>query len=1089
MSWRKVLVKGLVLIASSCLAVGLGLYAMYTNPETVRRLLIEKLGVRFLHTTVDLESARLRLLGGIAVRELRLSRSHSLDRRDFLYVPDAVIYHDKEQVLDGKVAIRKVELIRPQLRIVRERDGTFNLQGILGSTELGERLPTLVVRQGTIIVEDRALTPGTSLLEIHDLQLTILNDPLPTLQVEGTGRSDVLGPVKLRATVGRATLAAQLRLECPAIPVGPDLLARLGRYSPRTLEHLGALKGTAAVEASIHLPQGAGPCRYEVDARLMGGECRHPLLPAPLKQVHVEAHLSDGTVGHARLRAACGEGRVEITLKDLQYPSHSARAAACDLSDLDRLVRELDLRVERLPMTAEVLARLPEDLRFLEAEYQPRGPVSVSYTYRRAGPGARPLKEWVVRPEGMTGLCDVFPYPLEGVTGTVRLDTLAIPLRNIRLDLHGMAGGRPVQVQGRIKGEKKTSEVALEIQASGLLLDHRVMAALPPRVRQVAGQFLPKKSREVGLHEAPMGHGDVVAVIQRTPGQTQIRKKFTITFHGASVYYDQFPYDVEGVEGELVVHPDQTWECHGFRGRHGRGEIRVDGHSSRVQESGVSSSPTPDPRLLTSGPGRGLTPAPPPEHVHLTIQGMGMRVDRDLEDALAPAHLPERQSLRKAVRALALSGNLEFKAEVIDHPGQPQDIDVAVEVHGCTMRPTFFDYALHHLCGKVRYARGRVHVSNLRARHGTAQLTLGAGLIQLKPGGGFLAWLRGLHGANLPADDDLLAALPEPIRKVLAGLKLTGPVGLDLAYLTLDQPGEPGNALKVWWGGGVTLREAAFKAGVQAQGVTGVFHCHGHHDGQQMHGLFGDLLLQRALVLGQPLSNLHARLEIPPEKPNVVEVRDLKADLFGGTVGGEAHLKLGQVLRYEVDLEAVQMQLDRFGKHNLGAAGQRAQLQGAARAALHLTGEGGDLLTLKGNGRLDVPQGKMGELPLLLDLVKAVGLRVPDRTAFEQAHMVFAVEGPQVRVQQLDLYGNAVSVRGQGTVDLDGNNVSLDFSATPGRFAQVLPPVLDAIPQAISQQILKIKMRGRLGQGGAVRFEKELVPGVLEPIKRAVSGQ
>jgi hypothetical protein len=618
------------------------------------------------------------------------------------------------------------------------------------------------------------------------------------------------------------------------------------------------------------------------------------------------------------------------------------------------------------------------------------------------------------------------------------------------------------------------------------------MAALPPKVRAVAGQFLPRKSREAGLREAPMGHGDVVATVRRQRGATTIDKTFTVTFHDASVWYDQFPCDLAGVGGVLVVHPDGTWECRGFQGRYGDSEVRVDGRSERIGEG----SPGSRPGLASSCPGLALAGAlvtgpgltvPPRERVRMVIQGTRLRVGPELEEALAPAHLPERRALRKAVHMLALTGTLDFKAEVIDHLGQPQDIEVGVDVRGCAMRPTFFDCSLTDVSAAVRYARGRVHISDLRARHGAAELGLRAGLVQLAPGGGFSAWLSGLRGAQVVADEELVAALPEPLRKVFEGLKVRGPLGVDVA-LTLVQPGETGGPLKVWWDGGVLLRDAALKAGVEATGVNGVFSCRGHHDGRRMHGLFGTLALREARVLDQPLSNLHARFEIPPNNPGVVQVRDLKAELFGGTVGGEAHLTLTPVLRYEVLLEALQVQLDRFGKHNLGVQGQ-AQLQGAARAAVYLSGEGGDLLTLKGNGRLDVPHGKMGELPLLLDLVKAVGLRVPDRTAFEQAHLVFAVEGPQVRVQELDLYGNAVSLRGQGTVDLDGKNVALDFSATPGRLMQPLPPALAVIPQAISEQILKIKMRGQLGKGGVVRFEKELVPSVLEPIKRAVSGQ
>jgi hypothetical protein len=42
------------------------------------------------------------------------------------------------------------------------------------------------------------------------------------------------------------------------------------------------------------------------------------------------------------------------------------------------------------------------------------------------------------------------------------------------------------------------------------------------------------------------------------------------------------------------------------------------------------------------------------------------------------------------------------------------------------------------------------------------------------------------------------------------------------------------------------------------------------------------------------------------------------------------------------------------------------------------------------------------------------------------------------------------------------------------------------IPRAISNQLFKIKMRGRIGE---TRFEKEFIPGVMEPIKRMIGTQ
>ncbi len=176
-------------------------------------------------------------------------------------------------------------------------------------------------------------------------------------------------------------------------------------------------------------------------------------------------------------------------------------------------------------------------------------------------------------------------------------------------------------------------------------------------------------------------------------------------------------------------------------------------------------------------------------------------------------------------------------------------------------------------------------------------------------------------------------------------------------------------------------------------------------------------------------------------------------------------------------IKGLGIQLEPFGRHNIGNS---SDIKGEAVGGLHLVGDGPEISDLKGHGQLDIPNGKLYRLPVILDLLKATGLRPPDRTAFEQAHASFAIDSGKLQVQELDLIGNAISLRGQGTVNLDGSHVNLDFNADWGPL-RVFPSSIVAIPQYISDQILKIKVRGKIGD---LHFDKELMPGVVDPIKK-----
>jgi hypothetical protein len=1062
MHWYKWLFRGLVVSVMALVAAGGFVLAVWTSPAAVRTLVREKLGIRFLNVAVQVGSARLRLLGGILVNDLRLARNDHLEQSDFLYIPSAILFHDKEQVLDGKVAIRKVELYSPQFRIVRQRDGRFNLSGILGPTDLNERLPTVVIRDGTFVLETGS--PGNPLLEIRRVSLTLVNDPLSLLRIEGSGHSDILGEVRFQASIPRATNAAAIDFTLPAIEIQRELLSRLSSFVPQVGQHLTGLTGRAELSGHIQLSAHEEPPRYDLRFQLQQGRLQHDRLPFALEQLHLTTHLSDGIIRAARLEAHQGATSVQAQATGVRLVRLTQEKI-----DLEGLLDQLDLRVSHLMVNDDLLRRLPTELQYLRDDFLPSGPMSLSFRYRSAAhsPTRSVCKQWLFEPEGMRGAYCDFPYPLSEVRGRITLDVSQSPSRHIRIDLTGKAGDAPVSMNGTIDGPRETSAIRLDLKGKNVLLDDRMLTALPDRAQKVARQFLPQNSRQLGLAVAPVGWADIDAVLHRQQGQTRVEKYFTIRFRSARVLYDQFPYPFEEVSGLLTLKPD-GWECRDFRGRHAGGVFRL---AARCYHQ-----PGPAPGILG------------PERIEIQLQGQNVAMNEDLERALVPLNAPQRQGLVSAYRQLQLVGRLDFSARVEDFPDQPEGLSVHLEVQNASMKPAFFAYALDRVQAEVDYHRGAVTIHRLNAWHGSIPLELKWGLVQQGRDGGFTCWLKGLKVRGLKADSDLLQAMPTGLRRACEAVRLQTPVNLAADLTVLSPPGVA-RPIEVWWEGAIGLQNATFRAGIEVCEATGQYYSHGYHDGRSLRGVVGQLHLDRASILGQPITNFDGSLRIEADKPDVIHIRQFRADLFGGTLAGKAVIDTTAAIRYSVLLDAVGVQLDVFGQHNLGTGPNKAQLHGPARASLFLTGVGEDLLTLKGEGRVDIPQGKLGQLPILLDLLKAFGLRMPDRTAFEQARLLFAIEGPRVLIRQLDLFGNAVSLHGQGAVDLDGTNLDVDFTATFGRFSQLLPPGIEVIPQAISSQLFKIKMRGALGKEGHLDFNQEWMPAMIDPLRRAVRGE
>jgi len=613
----------------------------------------------------------------------------------------------------------------------------------------------------------------------------------------------------------------------------------------------------------------------------------------------------------------------------------------------------------------------------------------------------------------------------------------------LHVRLRGLAASRPVHVKAEVRGKKPRHTVAVEVWGEKVPLDDKLLAALPEKHRPLAESF----------HLT--GEADFHVDARLIPPATTFENRYVITFHGAGLRYDGFPLPLDRVSGVLDIREDR-WDLRDFRAGRGDGTFFTSGHGLLHRDG---------------------------DRIHLEISGRDIALDDDLLAAMPP-------DLQATWKTLRPSGRIDFDATVGIPPRPPgadrtpPDIDLTVQALGCAMLPDYLRYALSDLRGRVHYARDRVDLEGLTAVHGDSRLSLDRGVIVLRPGGGFQADLTYLHADPLHLNGDFLRALREPLRKAVAELEVEGPVELH-SRVYVDAPaGFPGNEPpRLYWDGSVVCKDNAVKAGVRLEHVTGTVACRGWFNGTEVSGVAGNLDLRELSVFGQPLRDVRGEILMTEEEPNVLRLPGLMAGYCGGQVYGPLRVEFGPRPRYELNLTASQVSLEEFGRHNLGKS---SELTGQAVARLYLRGQGDDLGSLRGSGRVDVPSGKMYNLPLLLDLLKFLGLRLPDRTAFEEAHAVFDIEGSRALVRQLELYGNAISLRGKGDMALDGSAINLDFNVDWARFGQVLPPGVREIPRGLSNQLLKITMRGKAND---LHFTKQPVPLLTDPIKRIFSGE
>src|SRR5207249_4789789 len=135
--------------------------------------------------------------------------------------------------------------------------------------------------------------------------------------------------------------------------------------------------------------------------------------------------------------------------------------------------------------------------------------------------------------------------------------------------------------------------------------------------------------------------------------------------------------------------------------------------------------------------------------------------------------------------------------------------------------------------------------------------------------GGFWAELNRVQASALASDADLRRALPISISRPLQTLQLRQPVDVDARQLVVKQTPDSSRPI-VYWRGVLKLHDASFQTGVDWKDVTGDVSLEGLYNGQQLEDVIGNVVLERATVLNQPLGHVRLPLVVWKNSPDIL---------------------------------------------------------------------------------------------------------------------------------------------------------------------------------------------------------------------------
>jgi hypothetical protein len=335
----------------------------------------------------------------------------------------------------------------------------------------------------------------------------------------------------------------------------------------------------------------------------------------------------------------------------------------------------------------------------------------------------------------------------------------------------------------------------------------------------------------------------------------------------------------------------------------------------------------------------------------------------------------------------------------------------------------------------------------------------------------------------------LIVALPERLKRAILELKPIGPISLSGTF-ALEGGAQASDPLRSRWDLVVGLHGGSVDCGIKLENLYGSMRLSGGFDGQRSQ-CSGELAidsltfkeLQFTEVMG-PLwideqqalfGSWVARRQGGNAAGGRQQPRPLTAKLFGGTVYSDAWVARGPLPRYGLQATLSQAELSIFAQEVMAG---RQDLRGKLTASIDLGGVGRSLNGMAGHGNVRLRDADIYELPLMVALLKIVSIREPDRTAFSKSDIDFDVQGNHIYFKRIDFNGDAISLLGQGEMDLQ-SNVALNFHALVGR-DEIRVPILRGLMREASEQIVQIRVGGTLQNP---QMEKEAFPVVTQALQ------
>ena len=953
-------------------------------------------------------------------------------------------------ILEGRPSVDSLIVDQAELNVSADSDGQLNVQQLLEALQDPEATPLegpIKIRNSQVNFKSPAM--GDRVVSIRDVNLdhNRSDDDGEIHMLNGFLTCDVSSRLDFRARIETANNRWTAQMSSKRIELNQRLRTLLQEIFGESsiIETLGgSLAINAGVAGRLH---GGEPPIFEVIGRASDLQCLDPTLPHQIHEGSFEFQVDNKQDGIVKIQVKKGQFR-------MGYGSFNGELLVVD--PLNERKWRMVGSVQDLQLTERMVPWFDQGTQKAWEHYQPAGIVDSTFDLQYDGAEfSRKIKTTI---KNGSISWHRFPFRLSKCTGTIDLTG-----NSLAIDLSAVEAQQLVKINGQLNEPGPNWHGWLEGRCDGNI-------PINEKLLQAFDHLDPKLARSLRKFRAT-GHVNGWARMERVPGAENYRKQFDIKLQQATIRHESFDYPIYNVNGSIIVENDKSF-FQSMHGQNNNGEIECNGSWS--QSHGLQLRFLANNVLLNDELRAAL-----PENLQHTWSGLRPTGIIDLIDL--DLHTPP--DVERPIVGVTVQQTHDRE--------QPSSFMI---------NPIWFPYEMRQVTGNFRFEKQRIEIRNFAALHGrTVMRANGRGTYDDSD---WRIRFSEMFASNILLDESLRRALPVALSNSLDRMKFSGNLVMQGAiefvgsfrnqsgnaqrrsgYVSTNEPTRP-NA-NIGWDLEFGMAQANAIVGVPITNANGTFRWQGRYSGDNLDSR-GTLNIDSMMYHNIQITSLVAPVSIDNNQVGIGSLASVNeqqqkqpsatARMFGGYVECDCQIQLDNENAYY--LQAVLTD----GKLNEVATDltiQQHDFAGQAYAGIRLHGDASGSHTARGDGYVTLQNARIYEVPVMLALLNVLRIKEPDRTAFDQGQMEFTVNGENIDFQKIELNGDALSLIGQGTVNLD-SEVDLDFYTTMGRNRWFIP-VLTKLYHAGSKQVWWVEVDGTLGKPNT---EHQVLPALTDPLKK-----